>query len=205
MDKLGSIMRAKDHYGNDQISGQQIGACLRVAEITLDRGMMSRWMKAADIVGKGIYSIPVLLDIMEKAAQVGKSGEMASKRKDQPVKESKHEMVDYDASDSSWKNLLDLNSSLPKQKMKDAMVDSNMKQKHVMRMKGAMYQSYNQNQGYLPPKEVVQLALAYSTVFHLGLDQAGIKEAICGARGHKVDREMVNIETFIQTILEYIM
>ena len=27
--------------------------------------------------------------------------------------------------------------------------------------------------GYLPPKDVVQLALAYSTVYQLGLDQVG--------------------------------
>ena len=100
-----------------------------------------------------------------------------------------------------WKGLLDLNSSLPRQKMKDSMVDSSMKQKHVVRLKAAMYQSYKQCQGYIPPKEVVQLALAYSTVFHLGLDQAGIQGAIYSASG----RGVVNIDTFIQAVLDYIM
>ena len=64
-----------------------------------------------------------------------------------------------------------------------------------------MYQSYKQFQGYIPPKEVVQLALAYSTVFHLGLDQAGIQGAIYTASASG----MVNIDTFIQAVLDYIM
>ena len=63
MDKLGSIMRSKDHYRNEQLSGQQIEVSLRAADITHDREMVMRWMRAADVVGRGIYSIPVLLDI----------------------------------------------------------------------------------------------------------------------------------------------
>ena len=86
--------------------------------------------------------------------------------------------------------------------MKESMVDSSMKQKHVVRLKAAMYQSYKQYQGCIPPKEVVQLALAYSTVFHLGLDQAGIQGAIYSAMDN---RGMVNIDTFIQAVLDYIM
>ena len=74
MNKLASMMRSKDHYGNDQLSGQQVGVSLRVVGITLDRGMMTRWMKAADIIGKGIYSIPVLIDIMDKADKKAKGG-----------------------------------------------------------------------------------------------------------------------------------
>ena len=69
--------------------------------------------------------------------------------------------------------------------MKDSMVDRSMKQKHVVRLKAAMYQSYKQYQGYIPPKEVVQLALAYSTVFHLGLDPAGIQGAIYSAMDNR--------------------
>ena len=81
MEKLGSIMRSKDHYGNEQLSKQQLVVSLRVADITLDREMVSTWMKAADIVGKGIYSIPVLLDILVKAAQAAKSGGYLERKK----------------------------------------------------------------------------------------------------------------------------
>ena len=66
--KLGMLMRGKDHYGNDQLSKQQVSASLRVAGISLDRPILARWMKAADIVENGIYSIPALLDILENAA-----------------------------------------------------------------------------------------------------------------------------------------
>ena len=203
MDKLGHMMRSKDHYGNDQISGQQIGACLRVEQIILDKGVMGRWMKAADIVGKGIYSIPVLLEIMEKATEREKKTNIYPGNDQQVGRMEEDE--DEDDSNTTWKNLLDLNSSLPKQKMKDTMVDTNMKQKHVNRLKAAMYQSYNQSHGFLPPKEVVQLSLAYSTVFHLGLDQAGIKEAIFVSRGQRGEGVRVNIDTFINTILDYVL
>ena len=205
MEKLGNIMRSKDHYGNDQISGQQIGACLRVEQIILERGVTGRWMKAADIVGKGIYSIPVLLEILQKGVQRGKN--LQGKKKENIGSDESNTSGDIDEEDfnSSWKNLLDLNSSLPRQKLKDNLVDTSMRQKHVNRMKAAMYQSYNQSQGFLPAKEVVQLALASSTVFHLGLDKAVIREAIVVSRGQRGEGVMVNIDTFIMTILDYIL
>ena len=41
------------------------------------------------------------------------------------------------------------------------------------RLRAALMQSYQQSGGYLPPKEVVQLSLAFTTVYHLGLDEVG--------------------------------
>ena len=60
-------MRSKDHYGNDQLSGQQVQDSLRQAGIKLDRSLVSRMMKAADIIGRGIYSIPGLMDLITRA------------------------------------------------------------------------------------------------------------------------------------------
>ena len=201
-------MRGKDHYGNDQLSRQQVAASLRVAGVTLHRPIKTRWMKAADIIGKGIYSIPVLIEMIEKAAAAkgdthGKTGihNVASRiNKDHPSKPVEDE-------DSSWKSLLELNSSLPMpiQNVQGSLVARQMKQKNVGRLNGAMHQSYNQYQGYLPPKDVVQLALAYSTVYHLGLDQGGISGAIGRARDTDGSMGMVHIERFIQATLEYIM
>ena len=64
-----------------------------------------------------------------------------------------------------------------------------------------MYQSYSQYQGYLPPKDMVQLALAYSTVYHLGMDQGGIREAVEWALDREVNVGMASIERFIEAIL----
>ena len=204
MDKLASIMRSKDHYGNDQLSGQQVGVSLRVVGITLDRGMMTRWMKAADIIGKGIYSIPVLLHILGKADKEAKDGGISEAGSSITIDDPPAESDDDLDSDSRWKSILDLNSSLPKQKGKSTMVDSHMKQKNVARLKAAMYQSYHQYQGYLPPKDVVQLSLAYSTVFYLGLDQGGIRGAINWARSQDIKMGMVNIDKFVQALMENI-
>ena len=200
-------MRSKDHYGNDQLSGQQVGTSLRVVGIILDRAIKARWMKAADIIGKGIYSIPILLDTLDKAAKEAKAGRFpqtdfknkVSTMNEDPQLESGHDQ------DSSWKSILDLNSSLPRQAGQGTMVDSQMKQKNVGRLKAAMYQNYNQYQGYLPPKDVVQLTLAYSTVYSLGIDQGGTREAIDFAMDNDVKIGMVNIDKCIQAILEYIM
>ena len=51
-------MRSKDHYGNDQLSGQQVQDSLRRLGIKIDKSVLTKWMKAADMIGRGIYSIP---------------------------------------------------------------------------------------------------------------------------------------------------
>ena len=66
-------MRGKDHYGNDQLSRQQVAASLRVVGVTLHRPIKTRWMKAADIIGKAIYLIPALIETMERAAEATKA------------------------------------------------------------------------------------------------------------------------------------
>ena len=155
VDNLASIMRGKDHYGNDQLSGQQVAASLRVAGITLDRPIKTRWMKPADIIGKGIYSIPVLIEIMEMAAKAAKGDiHMKTGNYNEDTETNKDSGKDEH---SSWKSLLELKSGLPIQNVQGSLVDRQMKQKNVGRLADAMYQSYNQYQGYLPPKDVVSL------------------------------------------------
>ena len=67
-----------------------------------------------------------------------------------------------------------------------------------------MYQSYNQQQGFLPPKNVVQLSMAYSTVYYLGLDQGGIRGAINWVRSQDIKMGMVNIDKFVIALMENI-
>ena len=103
-------------------------------------------------------------------------------------------------SDSSWLTLLELNRSLPKPRRKGTIVDIYLRQKNIGQLEAAMHQNQHQYQGYLPPKEVVQLALAYSTVFYLGVDQGGIKGAINWARSQDIKMGMVNIDKFVQAL-----
>ena len=56
--------------------------------------------------------------------------------------------------------------------------------------------------GYLPPKEVANLALAFSTVYHLGFDQGLIVAAVSDARSTDIRHGMVNVEKFIQYIAD---
>ena len=54
--------------------------------------------------------------------------------------------------------------------------------------------------GYLPVGEVVDLSLAYSTVYHLGLDQGGITAALNVARSVDIRQGLVNIDAFVHEI-----
>jgi hypothetical protein len=54
--------------------------------------------------------------------------------------------------------------------------------------------------GYLPVGEVVDLSLAYSTVYHLGLDQGGITAAVNVARSTDIKQGLVNIDAFVHDI-----
>ena len=144
MERLDEIMRSKDHYGNDTLSGQQVQDSLRQAGVKLDRGAVSRWMRAADTIGRGIYSIPALLDLITRAARA-------------EVRQSAHaqrHLSDLGPSrqgtpgdpDHTWKQILDINAGLPRQRTKSTSDDREIRLKNVMRLKTAMYSSYNQHQ-----------------------------------------------------------
>ena len=63
LDKLGQVMRSKDHYGNDQLSGQQVSASLRAVGLTVERSAFASWLRSCDTIGKGIYSIPGAIEV----------------------------------------------------------------------------------------------------------------------------------------------
>ena len=72
LERLGQVMRSKDHYGNDQLSGQQVSASLRAVGLTVERSAFASWLRSADTIGKGIYSIPGLLEVMAQAVKRAK-------------------------------------------------------------------------------------------------------------------------------------
>ena len=121
--------------------------------------------------------------------------------------------------DLEWKSRLQLKFHQPVHRNRGSTVDSEMRRKNIEKLKLAMYQSYNQQEGwlfndfhifnnvvdsgYLLAGEVVDLSLAFSTVYHLGLDQGGITGAVNTARSVDIRKGLVNIDTFIHCIEHY--
>ena len=136
-------MRSKDHYGNDTLSGQQVQDSLRQAGVKLDRAAVSRWMKAADTIGRGIYSIPALLDLVTRAARA----ELRESAHAHRHKTGRQGTPDDDGDpDHTWRQILDINAGLPRQRTKSTSDDREIRLKNVMRLKTAMYSNYNQHQ-----------------------------------------------------------
>ena len=73
-EKLSEMLRSKDHYGNDQLSGQQISASLRAVGLTVERAALGAWLRTADTIGRGIYSIPELLSSLGAALRRREGG-----------------------------------------------------------------------------------------------------------------------------------
>ena len=144
MERLDEIMRSKDHYGNDTLSGQQVQDSLRQAGVKLDRGAVSRWMRAADTIGRGIYSIPALLDLITRAARAEVRQSAHAQRHLSDLGPSRHGTPGDP--DHTWRQILDINAGLPRQRTKSSSDDREIRLKNVMRLKTAMYSSYNQHQ-----------------------------------------------------------
>ena len=64
---LADILHSKDYSGHNQVSAPQLRSALRSVGVVLDRETMQEIMRAADVEGKGVLSIPALLDILSKA------------------------------------------------------------------------------------------------------------------------------------------
>jgi len=158
LDKLGQVMRSKDHYGNDQLSGQQVSASLRAVGLTVERSAFASWLRSCDTIGKGIYSIPGLLEIMAHAVKRSLGGESKSTR-DKKIPDI-HERADQalvaapltkrtiaKEEDLSWQQLLDLNSTLPRVRGRGE--DGGLRLRNLARLRTAMDQSYKQQNGEL--------------------------------------------------------
>ena len=149
------MMRSKDHYGNDQLSGQQVSASLRAVGLTVERSAFASWLRSADTIGKGIYSIPGLLEVMSQAVKRAK-GEEGRPTRDKRIPEV-HERRDKalvaapltnantKEEDLSWQQLLDLNSSLPRVRGRGE--DGGLRLRNLARLRTAMEQSYKQQHG----------------------------------------------------------
>ena len=148
VDRLSEILHSKDHYGNGQVSNQQIQDSLRQLGVNFEKSLVIQWMKSADMIGRGIYSIPVLIETMKLATNNNVvMTPVRSKRKHMSSSESNlHKVGKSQPVDNTWRHILDLNSSLPRQKSKSSSDDREVRLKNVMRLKSAMYSSYNQHQ-----------------------------------------------------------
>ena len=147
------------------------------------------------------------MDYVGERGQNGETRKQKNEDKTDPADEIlEHRMLEDLSSsldpDSFWMTLLELNGNLPRPKQKETIVDKYLRQKNLKLLKDAMYQSHSQHQGYLHTKDVVQLTLAYSTVHYLGLGQGDIMGAIHQARSQDIRMGLVNIDMFIQTLVE---
>ena len=151
------MMRSKDHYGNDQLSGQQVSASLRAVGLTVERSAFASWLRSADTIGKGIYSIPGLLEVMAQAVKRAK-GEEGRPTRDKRIPEVQERRDKAQAlvaapltnantkeEDMSWQQLLDLNSSLPRVRGRGE--DGGLRLRNLARLRTAMEQSYKQQHG----------------------------------------------------------
>ena len=101
-------------------------------------------------------------------------------------------------------SILELSLNLPKPKRRETVMNTYLRKKNICLLRSAIYQSHYQHQGYFQPKDVVQLSMAYSTVYYLGLDKGGIRGAINYARSQDIKMGMVNIDKFVAALIENI-
>ena len=121
--------------------------------------------------------------------------------------------------DHEWRTQLQQRLKVPlqRQEVLASSEEDVLKKKNIDRLRQAMFQSYSQYggmkkknetpsvffifcKGYLPAGEVVDLSVAYSTVYHLGLDQGSITAAVNTARSVEIRSGLVNINSFINAI-----
>jgi len=203
MDRLAMVMREKDHYGNEQVSSQQAWASLSTCLIVLEKPVFNRWLQSADMAGRGIYSIPVLLDALETAISTAPP---------LPIHKSKVPIAIHSGRKRST-HMHDIRNSPPVSAASFARFSSNStsptrggsktegersKDKYFTKLQHAMVQSYNNHNGYLPVREVESLTSAYSTVYHLGLDRGEINSAINYTRTTDIRHGLINIERYLQ-------
>lgn len=67
---LGSFkadLHAKDMYGNDQVSKQQVLQAAHNSNLNIDRGTLGQWLSNCDPHKRGIYNIPKLVRYLERS------------------------------------------------------------------------------------------------------------------------------------------
>lgn len=62
-----SSLESKDMYGNEQVSKQHVIQAANHAKLSIPRDVFGRWLMASDPINRGIYSIPKLVNFLERS------------------------------------------------------------------------------------------------------------------------------------------
>ena len=62
-----SSLESKDMYGNEQVSKQHVIQAATNAKLVVSKEVLKRWLSACDPIKRGIYSIPKLVNFLERS------------------------------------------------------------------------------------------------------------------------------------------
>ena len=62
-----SSLESKDMYGNEQVSKQHVIQAANNAKLVVSKEVLKRWLSACDPIKRGIYSIPKLVNFLERS------------------------------------------------------------------------------------------------------------------------------------------
>ena len=62
-----SSLESKDMYGNEQVSKQHVLQAANNSKLNVPKELVNRWLIACDPISRGIYSIPKLVNFLERS------------------------------------------------------------------------------------------------------------------------------------------
>ncbi len=60
-------LESKDMYGNEQVSKQHVIQAAQNSKLSVPRDVFGRWLVSSDPINRGIYSIPKLVNFLERS------------------------------------------------------------------------------------------------------------------------------------------
>ena len=158
VDVIANTMNDFDMENEEQITFKQVESVLEDLDIKMDKLVLERWMNASRTIGT-YCSISRLVQILHKAVNpvyklsrgksihMKKSDEMmlgVQKKSLLPPRPTSSLLHDPDI---EWKTKLQLRFSEPVHRNIGLVSDEDTKKKNVEKLKHAMYQSYQQQEG----------------------------------------------------------
>lgn len=67
LDLFRSSLESKDMYGNEQVSKQHVIQAANNSKLAIPREVLGRWLVASDPINRGFYSIPKLVNFLERS------------------------------------------------------------------------------------------------------------------------------------------
>ena len=152
---VAATMLELSHAGH--IARETVDTALRENNIFLERKLLARWCSLASSSGS-TCSLDTLIHILTKAVNpILEVNYMNATLPEGNEIDFANSLFSLDNSQYGELNEID------NKKRKDILLrtEVDLKTKHIGRLKQALYTSYKQRSGYLPPEEVLQLSQAF--------------------------------------------